>query len=107
MEAEVIDHDHLPGRLGPAFEHITDVHDARQPGGPVRRLRPRSGGRHHGVGCLTEQPLRGRGAPVLISTPLRWHSAARLRTTSRNSAREGKEAATATCPPVRGSVRAA
>ena len=60
VEAEVIDHHYLPGRLGAAFEHVADVHYARMTGSPVRRLRPRPGGQHHGVGRIGAQRL-GRG----------------------------------------------
>ena len=55
VEAEVVDHHHLPGRLGAALEHVADVHDARMTGGPVRRLRPCPGGQHHGVGRIGAQ----------------------------------------------------
>ena len=60
VEAEVIDHDHLPGGRRAAFENVANVHHARMTAGPVRRLRNRPGGQHHGVRRIGAHRL-GRG----------------------------------------------
>ena len=68
VETEIIDHDHLPGRLGPALDHVADVHHAGMTGRPVRRLSagprwPES--RHRATRRSATRPWRSRrcGSP--------------------------------------------
>ena len=91
----------VPVGTGPTLEHVADVDH------------PRVVPAHHGragrapVATITASGARPATAsasashPVRTSTPRRWAATIRLRVMSRNSARLGTMAATATWPPSR------
>ena len=69
VEAQLVDHDYLPGGLGSAFEHVANVHHARMIAGPPRpgRIAPVASMTTSGESACSDRPWPRR--PCWISTP--------------------------------------